>query len=44
MPCLLIRHKVQDYSTWKAVFDEQADRSPGQRLPRWTALPLHRVR
>ena len=22
MPCLLIRHKVQDYSTWKAVFDE----------------------
>jgi heme-degrading monooxygenase HmoA len=25
MPCLLIRHKVQDYSTWKAVFDEQAD-------------------
>jgi heme-degrading monooxygenase HmoA len=25
MPCLLIRHTVQDYSTWKAVFDEQAD-------------------
>ena len=25
MPCLLIRHKVQDYSVWKAVFDEQAD-------------------
>ena len=25
MPCLLIRHEVQDYSTWKAVFDEQAD-------------------
>ena len=25
MSCLLIRHKVQDYSTWKAVFDEQAD-------------------
>ena len=25
MPCLLIRYKVQDYSTWKAVFDEQAD-------------------
>ena len=22
MPCLLIRHTVQDYSTWKAVFDE----------------------
>ena len=25
MPCLLIRHTVEDYSTWKAVFDEQAD-------------------
>ena len=25
MPCLLIRHTVQDYSAWKAVFDEQAD-------------------
>ncbi len=25
MSCLLIRHKVQDYSAWKAVFDEQAD-------------------
>ena len=25
MSCLLIRHQVQDYSTWKAVFDEQAD-------------------
>ena len=25
MPCLLIRHTVQDYSVWKAVFDEQAD-------------------
>ena len=25
MPCLLIRHTVQDYTTWKAVFDEQAD-------------------
>jgi len=25
MPCLLIRHTVQGYSTWKAVFDEQAD-------------------
>jgi heme-degrading monooxygenase HmoA len=23
MPCLLIRHKVQDYPAWKAVFDEQ---------------------
>ena len=22
MPCLLIRHKVQDYPAWKAVFDE----------------------
>ncbi|MCD6033553.1 MAG: hypothetical protein K0S78_5739 [Thermomicrobiales bacterium] len=25
MPCLLIRHTVQDYSDWKAVFDEQED-------------------
>ena len=25
MPCLLIRHTVQDYSDWKAVFDEQTD-------------------
>ena len=25
MPCLLIRHTVQDYSVWKAVFDEQVD-------------------
>ena len=25
MPCLLIRHTVQDYSVWKAVFDEQED-------------------
>ncbi len=25
MRCLLIRHTVQDYSAWKAVFDEQAD-------------------
>ena len=25
MPCLLIRHTVEDYSAWKAVFDEQAD-------------------
>jgi heme-degrading monooxygenase HmoA len=25
MPCLLIRHTVQDYSAWKAVFDEQTD-------------------
>ena len=22
MPCLLIRHKVQDYPVWKAVFEE----------------------
>ena len=22
MPCLLIRHKVQDYATWESVFDE----------------------
>lgn len=22
MPCLLIRHKVQDYGTWESVFDE----------------------
>ena len=22
MPCLLIRHTVQDYATWKSVFDE----------------------
>jgi heme-degrading monooxygenase HmoA len=22
MPCLLIRHKVQNYPTWKAGFDE----------------------
>ena len=25
MPCLLIRHTVQDYFDWKAVFDEQED-------------------
>ena len=25
MPYLLIRHTVQDYSAWKAVFDEQED-------------------
>ena len=24
MPCLLIRHKVQDYATWESVFDEHA--------------------
>ena len=43
MPCLLIRHKVQDYSTWKAVFDEQADVA-GPTAPKGTALPLHRAR
>ena len=25
MPYLLIRHKVQDYATWKSVFDEHGD-------------------
>ena len=37
MPCLLIRHTVQDYSDWKAVFDEheitrRANGSQGERL------------
>ena len=37
MPCLLIRHTVQDYSTWKAAFDEHgitrhANGSQGGRL------------
>jgi heme-degrading monooxygenase HmoA len=37
MPCLLIRHHVADYDTWKAVFDEheltrRANGSQGGRL------------
>jgi hypothetical protein len=33
MPSLLIRHKVQDYPAWKAVFDdhESARRANGSR-------------
>jgi len=37
MPYMLVRHKVQDYSTWKPIFDEhrltrQAAGSLGGRL------------
>ncbi len=36
MPCLLIRHTVQDYPTWIAVFDEhetrRANGSQGEAL------------
>ena len=37
MPCLLIRHTVQDYTTWASVFDEhestrRANGSQGSRL------------
>jgi heme-degrading monooxygenase HmoA len=37
LPSLLIRHKVEDYATWKAVFDEhgatrRANGSRGGRL------------
>jgi len=37
MPCLLIRHKVQDYETWESVFAEhestrRANGSRGGRL------------
>jgi hypothetical protein len=47
MPCLLIRHKVQDYSTWKAVFEEhestrRANGSQGGRLFR-SAIDLNEV-
>ena len=41
MPCLLIRHTVQDYTTWASVFDEhestrRANGSQGGRLFRST--------
>ena len=44
MPCLLIRHTVRDYPTWKAVFDEhettrRANGSQGGRLFRSAADP-----
>ena len=44
MPCLLIRHTVQDYTTWASVFDEHestrwANGSQGSRLFRNAANP-----
>ena len=47
MPCLLIRHRVADYPTWKAVFDEhestrRANGSRGGRLFR-SAIDPHEV-
>ena len=44
MPSLLIRHKVEDYAGWKAVFDEhaatrRANGSQGGRLFRDAADP-----
>ena len=44
MPCLLIRHKVEDYATWASVFAEQestrrANGSRGGRLFRSAANP-----
>ena len=44
MPCLLIRHKVEDYATWASVFAEQestrrANGSRGGRLFRSGADP-----
>ena len=47
MPCLLIRHKVQDYATWESVFDEhestrRANGSRGGRLFR-SATDPHEV-
>jgi hypothetical protein len=44
MPCLLIRHKVQDYTTWASVFAEhestrRAHGARGGRLLRSSADP-----
>jgi heme-degrading monooxygenase HmoA len=44
MPCLLIRHKVQDYATWEEVFAEhestrRANGSQGGRVFRSAADP-----
>ena len=44
MPCLLIRHKVEDYATWASVFAEQestrrANGSRGGRIFRSGADP-----
>ena len=44
MPCLLIRHTVQDYTAWASVFDEhestrRANGSQGSRLFRNAANP-----
>ena len=44
MPALLVRHKVQDYATWKPIFDEhgttrQASGSRGSRLFRSASDP-----
>ena len=40
MPCLLIRHTVQDYSTWKAVFDEHESTRRANGSQGGAALPL----
>lgn len=48
MPYLLIRHKVQDYDTWKPVYDEDAPNrrahgSKGSRLLRNTNDPTETI-
>ena len=45
MPCLLIRHTVQDYADLEGGLRRARVHAPGQRLPGWTALPqCHRLR
>lgn len=48
MPAILIRHRVQDYNTWKPVFDEhgttrQASGSRGGHLYRTEEDPTNLV-
>ena len=46
MPCLLIRHTVQDYPTWEAVFDEHEStrRANGSQGDGSFATPPTRMR